>query len=69
MFKVLRIEGDAANRDLGEHIHKKVAEFLESANAEMTDLKINADLSTTYGRALVTIFYKEKAPKKQKKGR
>lgn len=56
-YKVLRVDGDSANRDIGEVIKKKVDELLASVNGELVDLKISPDLNVTYGRALVTVFF------------
>ena len=69
-YKVLRVDGDSANRDIGEVIRKKVDELLGSVNGELVDLKISIDLNVTYGRALVTVFYNpgpEKEPVKSGK--
>lgn len=61
LFKILTVVGDAKNRDLGKNIHDSVAEFLESVAAEIVDLKISPDLTTSFGKAIVTVFYKESA--------
>ena len=63
-YKVLRVDGDSANRDIGEVIKKKVDELLESVNGELVDLKISPDLQVTYGRALVTVFFNPGPEKK-----
>jgi len=63
-YKVLRVDGDSANRDIGEVIRKKVDELLGSVNGELVDLKISIDLNVTYGRALVTVFYNPGPEKK-----
>ena len=63
-YKVLRVDGDSANRDIGEVIRKKVDELLGSVNGELVDLKISIDLNVTYGRALGTGFYNPGPEKK-----
>ena len=63
-FKILKVMGDTANRDIGELITRKVGELLQSVNGKLVDLKISPDLSTSSGQALVTVFYNPGPEKK-----
>lgn len=67
--------GDAANKDLGKLVKEKLNAFLE-ANPELTpentNVVVDSDLSTTYGKALVVVTTSARfgnTPEKAAKGK
>ena len=69
-IKCFAVAGDAANKDLGALVEKRVNAFLaENPKLGNVSVDVRPDLSTSFGKAIITVSYdgeltdKSKTPK------